>query len=500
MTMRKRRGGWWLPPMVLGLLGLFPSEARADAFTVELALLFGGLFVLPVILFLMVVESVCLARGLRISAASALGLALGMNLASLAAGLPVLIVNGVLDLLLLPRQLAGYLRVYPRLVVLGVVVYFAATLLVEVGVVEWWRRRRSWPVGFRRVAGTVLLANLATYAVLVPLGVRDRGPRHDFRELTDDTSWALSPAVTVYYLDNRSQLSAIDTAGRGRRVLVPDAMRDYQFAADESWFLYHDRQKALRFCRAGGEPQTCRPPRDDFDLTQVACDPQGTRVAYLQSEEFADWKPGWRLYVWEAATERTLATNYWVQSEPSSPRQGDPAGWPELAWSTTEDVLFVQRPSGVVALCIDPDATVRQLDPDEVSPKLFPVYGRFRNAQSRLTFDGGPLFVEDHAGEWTVIGDDGMLREKPNLEVSQRGVRQLVLDDRSMWNFSSSRILSVRDVGFVQSGRELLFDDYRGLYLLNVEQRRLGWLTSGRDWVVPTPRYQRRLAGLAEEL
>jgi hypothetical protein len=35
---------------------------------------------------------------------------------------------------------------------------------------------------------------------------------------------------------------------------------------------------------------------------------------------------------------------------------------------------------------------------------------------------------------------------------------------------------------------------------LNVEQRRLGWLTSGRDWVVPTPRYQRRLAGLAEEL
>jgi hypothetical protein len=50
------------------------------------------------------------------------------------------------------------------------------------------------------------------------------------------------------------------------------------------------------------------------------------------------------------------------------------------------------------------------------------------------------------------------------------------------------------DVCFVSDGKELVFDDYRDIYLLDVAWRKVGWITHGSKVVTLTGRYQRKIA------
>jgi hypothetical protein len=353
------------------------------------------------------------------------------------------------------------------------------------------------------VAGVVLVANLATHAVLIPLALGRPAIRHTFLEWTDDTSWAHQPPVTVYHLGPDRRLWAVDTAGQQRRLLIPDTVLDYQLAADERWFLYEGPSRTLRLFRPGDEPQTVwQHDERALLMERVACDPGGTRVAYLQAEEMGDWNWHWRLCLWEAGSQRTVPTEYTIPIERGADRSGSPPSLrTELAWSTEPDVLFVQRSGGVVALRIDPEATVVQLDLSEVSHELLPVYGRF-DGDSRFRMSGGETrFDQDEAGDWSVVATDVRSSHDPgtplNLVVSHRGQRHLEFDGRSTDDGFPLEL--AYDVGFVHDGRELLWNSDRSLYLVDVERRRLGLLGPGREWVLPTPRYQRRLAGLTAE-
>jgi hypothetical protein len=197
-----------------------------------------------------------------------------------------------------------------------------------------------------------------------------------------------------------------------------------------------------------------------------------------------------------------LPTEYTIPIERGADRSGSPPSLrTELAWSTEPDVLFVQRSGGVVALRIGPDATVVQLDLAEVSHELLPVYGRF-DGDSRFRMSGGETrFDQDEAGDWSVVATDVRSPHDPgtplNLEVRHRGQRHLEFDGRSTDDGFPLEL--AYDVGFVHGGRELLWNSNRSLYLVDVERRRLGLLGPGREWVLPTTRYQRRLAGLTAE-
>jgi hypothetical protein len=493
---RSSRRGWVLTWALIGIIGLWPREARADAFSLELALIFGVIALIPLLLMEMLVEWPVLAVGLGISAPKALWLALLGNLISILAGLPVLLLNSLLELMLLPSHLPGFLRVHPRVLALQTVVHFATTMAVEAGLVAWWRRRGAPQLSLRRVAGVVLLANLTTHAVLIPLALSRVGIRHNFREWTDDTSWAHQPPVTVYHIGPDRRLWAVNTAGQERRLLIPDTVSNYQLAADERWFLYEDSSGTLRLFRPGGEPQTIWESKGNLAMERVACDPGGTRVAFLQAEESGDWKWHWRLCLWEAGAQRTVLTGYTIPIERGADRSGLPPPLrTELAWSTEPEVLFVQRSVGVVALRLEPDATVCQLDRDHVSHDLLPVYGRFHQGSTPpMSWDDNP-FDQDQVGDWVAIATDVLRQHQPemNLEVRHRGQHYLEFDGRSgATGFPRNH---ANEVGFVHDGQELLWNDHQFLYLIDVDRRRLGLLGRGRSWVLPTPRCQRRLAG-----
>ncbi len=58
---------------------------------------------------------------------------------------------------------------------------------------------------------------------------------------------------------------------------------------------------------------------------------------------------------------------------------------------------------------------------------------------------------------------------------------------------TNQRGRSFGDVCFLGNGNELVFDDYQDIYLLDVTQRKVGWIAHGWKAVALTARYQRKM-------
>lgn len=94
----------------------------------------------------------------------------------------------------------------------------------------------------------VVIANLATYAVLAPLNYFGTRPDHNVKEFTADSSWAAKPPVQIVYIDSKSGfLKSIFSDGSGLRTLVPSQVTNYIVTSNLETILFQDR---------AGVPQT----------------------------------------------------------------------------------------------------------------------------------------------------------------------------------------------------------------------------------------------------
>ena len=191
----------------------------ADGIDVPLVFLFGVAVLVPLMAFQVGVEGAILARLWRLSFRE---LARGVFLAncwSLAAGIPVKIFNGWLFYWLLPTDLAGFFARYPYTVMLGTGIYFLVTWRVEARyLLKWLAPPESRPVFRARVSSGVLVANLATYAVLAPVHYFATRPIHNIQEFTANTAWATS-RPRACCIDSATRLKSTDTEVRsGRRL------------------------------------------------------------------------------------------------------------------------------------------------------------------------------------------------------------------------------------------------------------------------------------------
>ena len=260
------------------------TPGKADSINVEAVAVAGIVVLVPLLAFEVFVEAIVLAIGLKVRYRKVLLVALGANVASLVAGIPVKIFNSWMYDAILPRELPAYFGAYPWAVGLGTAIYFAVTVAVEFLVIAPWSRKRAAGIGLGRVALVVLLANAATYAVLAPLHYFATRPLQDIREFTDHTHWAQTPPTTVYYIEPGSDhLCSIATDGQGRRAWVPDKVESYQFPPDRAWFLYRDASNRLCLLGATESRRTAGRPAHPFPMLRVACDPDGKVVAYLDS-------------------------------------------------------------------------------------------------------------------------------------------------------------------------------------------------------------------------
>ena len=320
----------------------------------------------------------------------------------------------------------------------------------------------------------VFVANLATYAVLAPAHYFAARPMHDIREFTDSSEWAMQPTTTIYYMDASSgHLCSVSSDGRDRKELVAEEVRDYQFMPDSGIILYRTTANTLSFSKIGSPSKTeCWKTDQRFMMEQVAASPDGKYVAYLK--RIGEYRP-YRLVLYDTVSGRTIDTDI-TTSEEAYDR-------PEIAWSTSPSILFLMH-NKVEAIHIGPDFSASIIDNDPTSTPFANVYGRYWFSSA----DWEASFPRDESGKTEVIAFSGL---EGHIRVTRNGESFILADNPGLLKIGKR---SFGNVCILGNGKELVFDDYSALYLMDMDRRIVGKIADGTKFIILSDRYQRKFS------
>ncbi len=451
------------------------SPMLANGIDLPLLLLFGvGVFI-PLMAFQVGVESAVLSRFWQIPFRELTRCTFKANCWSLVAGIPVKFFNAWLYSLILPLHLAGFFARYPYAVILGTLVYFLVTWLVEARYSMKWLEREGHAYFRSRVWSGVLLANLATYVVLGPVHYVATRPTHNIREFTADTRWASQPPARLLYLDSETRhLKSIFSDGTNPETIVPLPMMDYLVSADLNLCLFRGQDGFLHFYRRDtGEERVVWETTERFLMNQVAFSPSGRFVAYFNSSaqllEVVDLKS-------EGRSTRLLA--------------GDRLKL-NVVWSVEDSQFIISTGEKRILMQLTADGEFRELVfAAEHLPPLLACYGRVGNGTLRSRGeDWGPIYDSDVHGDMEARSPyhfESPLRlfrtNAPATTIVSLAVNPGLFHLRH-------HAFRFTHPSFLAYGRECLFETPNDIYLLDVERKRVGRVVHGHSFIQLTPRY-----------
>jgi len=226
--------------LLLEVCRIPPAVIVADGIDFSLLFVFGTIVLVPLMLFQVAVEGGILSRLWGVPFKQLARIIFVANCWSLVAGIPTKILNAWLYKSILPNNLMGFFKYYPFAAVAGTFVYFVVTILVEGFYLS--RRVKEAEVPNSKVWSGVVIANLATYAVLAPLNYFGTRPDHSVRQFTANTSWAARPPTQIIYIDSESgHLKSIFSDGSGQQTLVPSQVTNYIVTSNLETILFQDR-------------------------------------------------------------------------------------------------------------------------------------------------------------------------------------------------------------------------------------------------------------------
>lgn len=435
---------------------------------IDLPILLGGglAIILPLLLFNALVESPVLARFLGVRWRELFAPLLRANIWSLLAGLPIAILNGALAGWLLPDEFVRRMHAYPIALAIGALNYYLASCLVEY---LWFRRRIREQIdrlGKPLLRG-VVLANLASYAVLGPVYWFLAQPKHSVKEFTLGTEWARRPPTDVVYLTPAGSLSAIRTDGSAARVLVTNQMADFVVSEDLGTVLFRTASNHY-FLASHSEVIKLDVPAEYVPGMGMDFSPDG---------DFAALRPfeGRSLAVWSRSAGRATYLDL-------PEFKGD--SFVAVCWSTNRDTFFVTGRVGVRRVTIAVSGSEIELQSGE-GPVAPPTIRHFGRLGQGVTGRGEPVFnhlsIEaEEARSLTLYWAGGGIR------ASHKDRRLVIAENPGVWHFGNRQF---PEVGFTGNYDELVFHDGRGLYLADLDQRRVGRLASGTTFLLLSPMY-----------
>lgn len=430
--------------------GVLPLTVRADGIDLPILFSLGVGVVLPLLLFNATIEAPILGRLLRVRWRELWPWWFKANVWSLLAGIPAWMICGILDERFLPAELGHRFRVYPWFLLLHVGVYFVATCLTEALYTRKIVRETELKADWRALIRAVVIANLASYAVLGPAYVAMAWPKADVQEFAADTRWTKQPELTVVAVGPGGQLEAATADGRNRRVVVPHEVRDYVVSADLRQVLYRGKEDRYFFYQNGTNRAIpdpgfrCLAPGMDFS-------PSGSRVAFCDSN---------KLRIYECQTD------HWTDLTMDSGGSMN-----TLAWSTEEDRLYFCPRLQWTAVTLQPTVVRRSLTdaPNDFAGH----YGKIGNVWSR----DGAYYGTHRRGELKVSAYGPAVKR---LWVSKAGQTALKFND-------PAGSLFFEQAAFVGDFDEILTEGGGYVYLLDVTAKRLGPVMQGSTCIALAP-------------
>lgn len=445
----------WLSPVLLLLL--FPTTAGANGIDLPVLVGYGVGVLVPLLIFNATMEAPIVGRFLGIRFATLWGPWFKANVWSLLSGLPVLLVTSALKDWWLPSEFGERIKAYPIFLLIGILVYFLTTVLVEFLYARRLVRGAEPQVARSTLIKAVTLANAASYVVLGPVFFAVEKPRTEINEFTANASWTADPGLTVLAVGWDGHLEQIDLGGRNRRVVIPHLVRDYVVSSDLSSVLYRGTGDRFYLFRGGTNvalPELgfwCRAPEMDFS-------PTGRYAAFFNSDTHAI-----RLFDSHSGEFKDVFTF----GEGSSST---------LVWSAKDDTVYLKIGKDYWEIALEPSVSYRRLAHAPVD--FAGHYGRVGTTWSR---EGAFYSSDQRAGlSLHVAGGWGS-----RLSITRDRERVLQVKDPAGG-------LGVQQAVFLND-HEVLMESGGYVYLLDVEAKRMGPVLRGQRAIALSEPYRKRL-------
>jgi hypothetical protein len=466
----------------------------ADGIDIPYVLGFGLAVLMPLMLFEVGIEALILFKFWRLPYGKLCRYSFVANCWSLIAGIPTKILNSFLySWILLPQDIPGFFARYPFAIIIGSLIYFVVTVLVEGTYAIRWLRRNQFALARREIWHGVFLANIATYAVLAPLHYYATRPLNDIREFTKDARWSSHPATKIIYTDVKNgYLKAVYVDGSAPATIMPVPVKDYLVSADLSICLFRGNDGNLYLYRKNLNKTNLIWKTDaHFRMDQVAFSPAAERVAFANEKEkyieVVDVKSGKNVRKSFPATNSSFydTSLVWSKEETNFYVSFDKKYFIAMLqskWQLTVDTLnSTNTPES--NLTIETVSNTNNLD-------ILTCYGRVSNGGWWGGGDDwGASFNEDKSNglsAWSEPGLDSGLRIY--REDQNRSAVLTLAVNPGLLHLGS---FYFGDIAFLEGGDECLFEANEYIYLADIPRKRIGTVIKGERFILLTPRYQK---------
>ncbi len=471
------------------------NRVMADGILPGIGLIFG----LPVFVLLVLGEGFLISKILRVRYKLAIKFTFWANIISALVGNPFFLLVPLLPSelymsFMVPASLYEYCRSFLYYSVLAYLLFLLLTVIVEWLYALWWRRKGRFRCPKRVLLYSVVLANVVGYLVLCPVHYYFSSPFRYIREISEDSRWAGQPCQPILYVsNNNSHLMRIDSNGANSQVLVPYPVKHFLCSKDMGEFVFFESGRELYHYNRETQVLTelWKSSRSISQLNtvqEVALSPSGNRVAWIVKTADGRWAGAslgpdhWELFVTNIETNSTRTLEY-------------RASGGKIAWSNDEHVIYLngpptEHPEGVgslvkIKLAESGDISIEG-GAQEHEVALCDNYGRV----GRFYWRGGGTHVireTDGHGDMKAFTIRGLAS---HIRITRNG--------RTVFRFAYSPSVfplalgTITEPSFISGGKECVFEYGGSLFLVDIENRRVGKIADGSDHIVLTQSYQKR--------
>lgn len=446
---------------------LAPLTARADGIDLPLVAILGIGIAVPLLIFNVVVEGFILSKFVHKGFFELCRPMFIANVWSLAAGLPIAILNTMLTETLLPNEMVARMGLYPFAIFIGISNYYIATVIVEF----WFLRKRvkseSSHNPTKGLARGLLIGHLASYAVLGPLVFMYVTPKNTVHAFTKNSQWATKPTSTIVYLSPHWNLQTVKTDGSQAKTVLTNEVRDFVVSHDLKTILFRGASNQYFL---SSESTILPIETEKFECYGEGMDfSPGGRFAGLIDDEKG-------LLLWDRHLQR-------VQKHMLA--MHDDYGHFKLVWSTNENEFYMRDRKHVVKATIGIDNTLTTTEVAEPFVDLANHYAH-HGERDRWTDDWdasvGRSFTRE-TNRLTIVRGLGQ-----GLRVHSNGESMDISDNPGIFHFGRRWFTQA---AFINDHKEVVFSDTEHIYLAHIASKKVGLLTPGKRFLLFTPPFSK---------